>query len=76
MQKVEAEKKLVQDERKKELEKLLAEKKTLENHITETVQQLERLKQSKEDIRTKQENSIAKITEEVSCTLPTLLNSP
>jgi len=66
MQKWEAERKATQEERKKQLEKLFAEKKALETRINETVKKLENLKQSKDDIRSKQENSIAKITEELS----------
>ncbi|GJD08488.1 hypothetical protein Gasu2_27860 [Galdieria sulphuraria] len=66
MQKLEAERKSSQEERKKELEKLFEEKKSLETKINETSKELERLKQSKDDIRTKQEISIAKISEELS----------
>jgi dynactin complex subunit len=73
MQKWEAERKATQEERKKQLEKLFAEKKALETRINETVKKLENLKQSKDDIRSKQENSIAKITEEVFSSFPTML---
>ncbi|GJQ09152.1 hypothetical protein GpartN1_g6660.t1 [Galdieria partita] len=66
MQKLDAERKSSQEERKKQLEKLFDDKKTLDNKVNETIKQLERLKQTKDDIRTKQESSIAKISEELS----------
>eukprot|EP00871_Galdieria_phlegrea_P003391 jgi/Galph1/4052/GphlegSOOS_G2733.1 len=54
------------EEKRKELEQLLGERKLLEAKIEAAGKEIEKSKQSKDDIRAKQEATIAKITEELT----------